>query len=356
MACAAVGPHERRYRLFVASATGSRRACAGAGARTRPCHAPYRRFVALTIYPSRIYSRCMVKSEPTLPLTPAVFHILLALFGRRHGYDIMQQVKADLAYGENGPGYPVRLARPHDRGGPGRRATPYTRAEYTTGSRARRPRRARKRSGCTWARVARRQLGARDAMTRPAPRRSPGRTPLLVAAGTLPDGVPATASRGDAAKFADLEEAHGVEDGAVAAYRKGPDDEPHSALFRVTAWPLRDRCLVTWTLLFVVGISFTVRRRPSGLACFPRLSGWHAVLVHRDTSSDAAGRLVRGGLLVACHSCCSRSSIALRWHARPSRSRSQGFLLGMLSMLHCDTCLWNAVRQLGCLECQRPHE
>ena len=39
----------------------------------------------------------MSKSEPPLPLTPAVFHILLALFGKeRHGYDIMQQVKADL--------------------------------------------------------------------------------------------------------------------------------------------------------------------------------------------------------------------------------------------------------------------
>jgi DNA-binding PadR family transcriptional regulator len=38
----------------------------------------------------------MVKSELQLPLTPAVFHILLALFGReRHGYDIMQQVKSD---------------------------------------------------------------------------------------------------------------------------------------------------------------------------------------------------------------------------------------------------------------------
>jgi DNA-binding PadR family transcriptional regulator len=37
-------------------------------------------------------------SKPTspLPLTPAVFHILLALFGKeRHGYDIMQQVKED---------------------------------------------------------------------------------------------------------------------------------------------------------------------------------------------------------------------------------------------------------------------
>jgi DNA-binding PadR family transcriptional regulator len=31
-----------------------------------------------------------------VPLTPAVFHILLALYGReRHGYDIMQQVNAD---------------------------------------------------------------------------------------------------------------------------------------------------------------------------------------------------------------------------------------------------------------------
>jgi DNA-binding MarR family transcriptional regulator len=29
-----------------------------------------------------------------VPLTPAVFHILLALFGKeRHGYDIMQQVR-----------------------------------------------------------------------------------------------------------------------------------------------------------------------------------------------------------------------------------------------------------------------
>jgi DNA-binding PadR family transcriptional regulator len=38
----------------------------------------------------------MSKSGPPLPLTPAVFHILLALFGReRHGYDIMRQVKAD---------------------------------------------------------------------------------------------------------------------------------------------------------------------------------------------------------------------------------------------------------------------
>ena len=36
------------------------------------------------------------KPEPQVPLTPAVFHILLALFGQeRHGYDIMQQVKSD---------------------------------------------------------------------------------------------------------------------------------------------------------------------------------------------------------------------------------------------------------------------
>ena len=38
----------------------------------------------------------MGKSAPQVPLTPAVFHILLSLFGKeRHGYDIMQQVKSD---------------------------------------------------------------------------------------------------------------------------------------------------------------------------------------------------------------------------------------------------------------------
>ncbi len=38
----------------------------------------------------------MSKLTPTGPLTPAVFHILLALYdGERHGYDIMQQVKED---------------------------------------------------------------------------------------------------------------------------------------------------------------------------------------------------------------------------------------------------------------------
>jgi DNA-binding PadR family transcriptional regulator len=38
----------------------------------------------------------MSKCGPHVPLTPAVFHILLALFGQeRHGYDIMQQVKSD---------------------------------------------------------------------------------------------------------------------------------------------------------------------------------------------------------------------------------------------------------------------
>lgn len=38
----------------------------------------------------------MSKSKPTGPLTPAVFHILLALYGQeRHGYDIMLQVRED---------------------------------------------------------------------------------------------------------------------------------------------------------------------------------------------------------------------------------------------------------------------
>jgi DNA-binding PadR family transcriptional regulator len=38
----------------------------------------------------------MNTSSPAGPLTPAVFHILLALYGReRHGYDIMRQVSED---------------------------------------------------------------------------------------------------------------------------------------------------------------------------------------------------------------------------------------------------------------------
>lgn len=38
----------------------------------------------------------MIRSKVAGPLTPAVFHILLALYGReRHGYDVMQQVKED---------------------------------------------------------------------------------------------------------------------------------------------------------------------------------------------------------------------------------------------------------------------
>jgi len=38
----------------------------------------------------------MTDPTPTTPLTPAVFHILLALSsGERHGYGIMKQVEAD---------------------------------------------------------------------------------------------------------------------------------------------------------------------------------------------------------------------------------------------------------------------
>lgn len=38
----------------------------------------------------------MTTTNPTPPLTPAVFHILLALSsGERHGYGIMKQVEAD---------------------------------------------------------------------------------------------------------------------------------------------------------------------------------------------------------------------------------------------------------------------
>jgi DNA-binding PadR family transcriptional regulator len=38
----------------------------------------------------------MISANPSSPLTPAVFHILLALSsGERHGYGIMKQVEAD---------------------------------------------------------------------------------------------------------------------------------------------------------------------------------------------------------------------------------------------------------------------
>jgi DNA-binding PadR family transcriptional regulator len=50
------------------------------------------------IYPSRIYNEVVATEQPTTPLTPAVFHILLALSTKeRHGYGIMKQVEADSA-------------------------------------------------------------------------------------------------------------------------------------------------------------------------------------------------------------------------------------------------------------------
>ena len=47
-------------------------------------------------YIRRGYSGRMAGTNPNLPLTPAVFHILLALSsGARHGYGIMKQVETD---------------------------------------------------------------------------------------------------------------------------------------------------------------------------------------------------------------------------------------------------------------------
>jgi DNA-binding PadR family transcriptional regulator len=47
-------------------------------------------------YIRRGYILPMATTNPTTPLTPAVFHILLALSsGERHGYGIMKQVEAD---------------------------------------------------------------------------------------------------------------------------------------------------------------------------------------------------------------------------------------------------------------------
>ena len=100
----------------------------------------------------------MSKSEPPLPLTPAVFHILLALFGReRHGYDIMQQVKADSGDAvKMGPGTLYgSLDRMIEAGLVAKGDTQDPR-RYTTGSRRwAKPRCARKRSGCrAWPRRA----------------------------------------------------------------------------------------------------------------------------------------------------------------------------------------------------------
>jgi DNA-binding PadR family transcriptional regulator len=51
---------------------------------------------SLDNYIRRGYSVRMAITNPNPPLTPAVFHILLALSnGERHGYGIMKQVEAD---------------------------------------------------------------------------------------------------------------------------------------------------------------------------------------------------------------------------------------------------------------------
>jgi DNA-binding PadR family transcriptional regulator len=51
---------------------------------------------ALDICPLRTYTLHMGTNQPRVPLTPAVFYILLALAGGdKHGYQIMKQVKSD---------------------------------------------------------------------------------------------------------------------------------------------------------------------------------------------------------------------------------------------------------------------
>ena len=72
-----------------------RRASTGAGAASIAGPRSTRRVCLDYIRRGYILAR-MGKPEPQVPLTPAVFHILLALVGHeRHGYDIMQQVKSD---------------------------------------------------------------------------------------------------------------------------------------------------------------------------------------------------------------------------------------------------------------------
>jgi DNA-binding MarR family transcriptional regulator len=63
--------------------------------KTTPCKVAGTRRSTLD-YIRNGYMLARMSKSPQVPLTPAVFHILLALVGReRHGYDIMQQVKSD---------------------------------------------------------------------------------------------------------------------------------------------------------------------------------------------------------------------------------------------------------------------
>ena len=62
-------------------------------ARQLNCRATH---LTLDNYIRRGYSVLMAATSSTPPLTPAVFHILLALSsGERHGYGIMKQVEVD---------------------------------------------------------------------------------------------------------------------------------------------------------------------------------------------------------------------------------------------------------------------
>src|SRR5260370_17144198 len=83
----------------------------------------------------------------------------------------------------------------------------------------------------------------------------------------------ATASRGDGAKLRRPGRRGGVEGETLAADRKGPRNEPDVALFRVTAWPLRDRC-PCYVDIDLRDRVFLLRpdAPPSGFACFLRLS------------------------------------------------------------------------------------
>src|ERR1700730_5576635 len=230
----------------------------------------------------------MSKSKPPLPLTPAVFHILLALFGKeRHGYDIMQQGQTDSQGSvKMGPGTLYgSLDRMIEAGlvAKGNIQDP-RRIYYRLTALGQTTLRAETERLSRVALVARRQLGRAGRHDAPcAAEGGPVGTPLRAAAGPLPACIPATASRGDAAKLRRSRRRGGVEGATLAAYRKGPDDEPHFALFRVTAWRIRDRCRchVDIDLRYRV---FLLRpdARPSGLAGLRRLSARHAVHVHRD--------------------------------------------------------------------------
>src|SRR5215510_13322691 len=176
----------------------------------------------------------MGKSAPQLPLTPAVFHILLSLFGKeRHGYDIMQQVKSDSQGAvKMGPGTLYgSLDRMIEAGlvTKGNTRDP-RRIYYKLTALGQATLRAETERLSRLAAVARRQLGtacrhgayqAEDRISFLGGVRPPSRT--------ICAGIPGTAPRGDAPELRGPRKRVIVEGSALAAYRGRPHAHSHLA-------------------------------------------------------------------------------------------------------------------------------